>query len=230
MTWHNVFLESVDAIRTMLLHMARTDSLRVVMVTSAVGGEGKTSLSSHLATSLARAGRKTLLVDCDLRKPSLHRVFDLPDEAGFCEALRSEADLAALIQPTAVPGLTVLAAGACDAVALARLASGGPAAILPLLREQYDFIVVDSSPVLPVTDSLLIAQEVDGVVFSVLRDVSRMNRLYAAYERLAFLGVRTLGAVVTGSPQGELYGREYRFLGYEMRADQPETASASEES
>ena len=76
--WQNLMLESVDATRTMLVHAARTGSHRVVMITSAVGGEGKTSLASYLATSLARSGLRTLLIDADLRSPSIHRLFDLP--------------------------------------------------------------------------------------------------------------------------------------------------------
>ncbi len=75
-------LESIDATRTMLVHAARTGSHRVVMITSAVGGEGKTSLASHLATSLARSGLRTLLIDADLRSPSIHRLFDLPAGRG----------------------------------------------------------------------------------------------------------------------------------------------------
>ena len=80
--WQNLLLESIDATRTMLVHAARTGSHRVVMITSAVGGEGKTSLASHLATSLARSGLRTLLVDADLRSPSIHRLFDLPVGGG----------------------------------------------------------------------------------------------------------------------------------------------------
>jgi succinoglycan biosynthesis transport protein ExoP len=218
--WHSMLLESVDSIRTMLLHVARTGQLRVVMITSALGGEGKTSLSSHVATSLARAGRKTLLIDCDLRKPSLQRVFELPRTEGFCELLRGEVGLAEAVQATQVDGLAVIAAGEVDAVALGRLAQGAAAGILHALREQYDFILVDSAPILPVTDSLLLAQEVDGVLLSVLRDVSRLSRVHAAHERLAFLGVHTLGMVVTGIPEADMYRSEYRYLGHhEIRND-----------
>ena len=92
--WQNLMLESIDATRTMLIHAARTGSHRVVMITSAVGGEGKTSLASHLATSLARSGLRTLLIDADLRSPSIHRLFDLPLGPGLSEVLRGEVDLA----------------------------------------------------------------------------------------------------------------------------------------
>ncbi len=90
--WNNVLLESVDAARTMLVHVARAESHRVVMITSAVSSEGKTSLSSHLATSLARSGLRTLLIDGDLRSPSIHRLFDLPVASGLSELLRGEVD------------------------------------------------------------------------------------------------------------------------------------------
>ena len=86
-----MLLESVDATRTMLVHAARTGSYRVMMIASAVGGEGKTSLASYLATSLARSGLRTLLVDADLRSPMMHRLFELPWSPGSanCSAARS---------------------------------------------------------------------------------------------------------------------------------------------
>jgi polysaccharide biosynthesis transport protein len=226
--WESLLLESIDAIRTRLLHMARTDGLRVVMVTSAVGGEGKTSLSSHLATSLARAGRRTLLVDCDLRKPSLVQVFSLPATRGFSELLRGEAGLADVTQPTTIGGLSVIAAGECDGVALAALAQDEASRIFGQVRNEYDFIVIDSAPVLPVIDSLLIAQQADAVLFSVLRDTSRLVRLCAAYERLSVLGIRTLGVVMMGTHESELYGNDYRCLAYKMSPSTVEDQPAEE--
>ncbi|HJT76329.1 MAG TPA: CpsD/CapB family tyrosine-protein kinase, partial [Gemmataceae bacterium] len=211
--WQSLLLESVDMMRTALLHVARVEGVRVVMVTSAVGGEGKTSLSSHLATSLARAGRNTLLIDCDLRKPSLHRVFELPRPEGVCEVLRGELGAAEAIQSTpTAPGLSLIAGGQCEDRALAVLAQGGLAAVLAPLRDRYDFIILDSSPVLPVVDALLVAQEADGVLFSILRDVSQVGRINAAHERLAMLGIRSLGAVVTGVSGDLYYGANYRYL------------------
>jgi capsular exopolysaccharide synthesis family protein len=210
--WHNLLLESVDLTRTALLHVSRVEGVRVVMVTSAVSGEGKTSLSSHLATSLARAGRKTLLIDCDLRKPSLHQVFELPRPEGVCEVLRGQIPLAEAVQETpTAPGLFVIAGGKCCARALNALAQGSIAPLFATLRDQYDFIVVDSSPVLPVADALLVAQEADAVLFSILRDVSQLGLVNAAYERLAMLGIRALGAVITGVAGDLYYGSHHRY-------------------
>src|SRR5262249_33084095 len=99
---HSLLAEAGGATRTLLLRAARTEGLRVVMVTSAHSGEGKTSLSTHLAASLAQVGYRTLFIDGDLRNPIAHRVFDLESAPGFCELLRGEAAAADLIRPTPV--------------------------------------------------------------------------------------------------------------------------------
>jgi polysaccharide biosynthesis transport protein len=210
--WQNILTESVDTARTMLLHMARSESLRVVMVTSATGGEGKTSLSSHLAASLARAGRKTLLLDADLRNPAIHRLFGIQRSPGLCELLRGEVAVADTIQATPAPGLSLIPAGRCDNLALQALAQDNFQRICEQVRAEYDFVVVDSAPVLPVADSLLVGQHVDAVIFSILHDVSRLPKVYAAHQRLAMLGIRMLGAVVSGT-HVDSYGPDYQYVG-----------------
>jgi Mrp family chromosome partitioning ATPase len=85
-----------------------------------------------------------------------------------------------------------------DALALQAIARNGLRTIFETLEAHYDFVIVDTPPILPVADSLLIGQNVDGVVFSVMRDVSRLPQVYAAYERLAGLGAKMLGVVVSG--------------------------------
>ena len=203
----SLLVESIDAARTMILHASRIEAIRTVMITSAVKGEGKTSLACHLATSLARAGRRTLLIDCDLRSPAAHRLFDLPPGPGLSEVLRGEVDAADVIQPTPAHGLHLIPAGRCDALAIQALAQDGIRALFDDLRARYDFIIVDSAPVLPVADSLLVSQVVDAVIFSILRDVSRVPMVHAAYERLTALGTRTLGAVVSRDHWRDLWPR-----------------------
>jgi capsular exopolysaccharide synthesis family protein len=204
-TYESLLTDSVDALRTIMLFSARMEGLRSVLVTSAVSGEGKTSSASHLAASLARAGRKTLLVDCDLRNPSAHRLFNLPRVPGFSELLRGETNLGSALQPTPIAGLTVMAAGQGDSQAIQVLAQQKVSDIFNQLRQQFDFIVIDSSPVLPVPDALLLGQQADAVILSVLRDVSRLPQVYAAYQRLSMVGIRILGAVVNGTRE-EVYG------------------------
>jgi capsular exopolysaccharide synthesis family protein len=208
--WQSLMAESVDAIRTLLLHAAQTESLQIVLVTSATGGEGKTSLASHLATSLARAWRKTLLIDGDLRNPGAHKQFDLPLEPGFSELLRGEAEIEDVVRPTAASRLWLVPAGQWDAHAVQALAQREVRHLFARLKEQYDFIIIDSSPVLPVADTLSLGQHVDGVIFSVLRDVSRLPAVQAAYNRLNALGIRMLGTVVVGAPN-DVGGLPYQY-------------------
>lgn len=210
----SLLTESVDSARTMLLHAARLEKIQIVMITSALAGEGKTSLASHLGASLARAGRRTLLVDSDLRNPTLHRLFDRSRAPGLSELLRGETDMVGVLRDTPVPNLWLISAGQADVIALQTLALDSIPELFQQLRRQYDFIVVDSCPVLPVADSLLVGQHVDAVIFSLLREVSRLPRVYAACQKLAVLGVRMLGAVVNGT-HDDTYPADYRYLSSE---------------
>ncbi|HVS36739.1 MAG TPA: polysaccharide biosynthesis tyrosine autokinase [Gemmataceae bacterium] len=208
--WQNLLTESIDATRTMILHGARPKPVRAVLITSAVGGEGKTSLSSHLAVSLARSGRKTLLIDGDLRNPAMHRLFEVPVAPGFSELLRGDAPASQVIRPTPVPNLHLMPAGKSDPATLALLSQGGVADLLTGLKGSFDAIIIDSSPILPVADGLQLARHVDGVLLSVLQDVSTLPGVHEARQRLAALGVPILGAVVSGTrPNVAYYGRRY---------------------
>jgi polysaccharide biosynthesis transport protein len=210
--WWSLFTESVDGIRTVLVRVARTESVRSVMVTSALASEGKTSVSSHLAISLARAGFRTVLVDGDLRQPSVHRVFDVDVGPGLNEVLRGESDLDAVVRETRVRGLAVVPGGHWDGSTTQALAQGGVGAVLEHLKGRYEFVVVDSSPALPVVDPLLIGQHVDAVILSVLRDVSRLPQVYEAYRKVSGYGIRVLGAVVSGTRDG-VYQTHYQGVG-----------------
>jgi polysaccharide biosynthesis transport protein len=197
--WRFILNESVNSTRTMLLHTAKTQQMQVIMVTSAMQGEGKTSLASQLATSMATAGLRTLILDCDLRNPSMHRLFDVALTPGCSEILCSEVDVADAVQPTTVPNLWMIPAGQCSNRVIAALAQGHPLETLfNRLRGQFDFIVVDSCPVLPVADALLVGQHVDGAVISVLQDISQLPKVLNAQERLTSLNIPLLGAVVNG--------------------------------
>jgi polysaccharide biosynthesis transport protein len=195
--WQALLTESVDALRT-LLFRALGEGSHVVLVTSAVPGEGKTSLASQLAASLARAWRKTLLVDGDLRKPAAHQLFELPVEPGLSEVLRGDLEAGEVIRPTSIGRLWMMPAGRWDTHALQALAQEGVANLFEQLKEEYEFIIVDSCPVLPVTDTLLLGQHADTVLFSVLRGTSLLPSVYAARQRLAALDIPVLGAVVVG--------------------------------
>jgi capsular exopolysaccharide synthesis family protein len=193
--------ESIDRVRTLLLHAASKDGTKIVMVTSAVDQEGKTTVASQLAASLARCGRRTLIVDADIRSPSLHELFDMPAEPGVCEVLRAEIELDDAIRPTRMPGLWLLPSGRCDGEAVQALAKDAIGAVFEGLRPEFDFIILDSAPVLTVADSLSIGQHVDAAIVAVLKDVSQGPKVFDAVERLRGVGINVMGAVVNGEAQ-----------------------------
>jgi capsular exopolysaccharide synthesis family protein len=206
--WRARLSESIDSIAGVLLHAPRSESQRVIMVSSATAGEGKTTLAANLATSLAATGRQTVLVDFDLRRPTLHRMFDLPLQPGVCELLETPDALDIAIQSTSIPHLRFLAAGRGGASGLSRLDKTRLRELINTLRDQFEYVVVDASPILPVVDTRLIAQHVDGVVLSVLTDVSRRSLVGAAIQLLEDYRVCVLGVVIIGS-KNEVYPHAY---------------------
>jgi capsular exopolysaccharide synthesis family protein len=193
-----ILAESIDSVRTMLLSNRRADAPKVILVTSADEHEGKTTVASHLAASLARAGRRTLLVDGDLRKPAIHMLFDMPLSAGVCEVLRGEAEIDAVVHPAQVEGMWVMLAGQCDQQAIASLAKESAAALFRTLRADYEFVVIDSGPALAFADTMLMGSHADAAVMAILRDVSQIPKVYEARERLEAIGMQVLGGVVGG--------------------------------
>lgn len=209
--WRVALQESVATARTMLLNSARTSGVRVVMVTSAIAGEGKTSLSTQLAVSLASAGYRTILIDFDLRSPAAHKLLGIEQAPGWCEILRGETTLQEAVRQTALPNLAFVPAGNVDPVALHALVQEGLKESIDSLRHSYDFVVVDTCPVLPVVDALLIGRYVDGVIFSIMYEYSQLPKIYTAAQRVKTVGIRTLGAVVNGTrSDGFGYGYGHR--------------------
>lgn len=191
-----VLAESIDTVRTMILQGKNRNLLHVILVTSAGESEGKTTVATHLAASLARAGRSTLLIDGDLRQPSIHLLFGIPQQSGFCEILRGETEIDDAVHPAQFEGLHLLQAGQCDHVALSMLVKKQGADLFNTLRDKFDYIVIDSGPVLGYADALQLGHYADAAVLSVLRDISRLPMVYEAREQLEAVGVPILGAVV----------------------------------
>jgi capsular exopolysaccharide synthesis family protein len=212
----NVLHESIDGIRTLVLHDAGSESGLALMITSAVGHEGKTTLACHLAVSMARAAKKTLLIDGDFIRPGDHKMFDQSLEPGLSELLRGQAQTADVIRPTQAENLWMMPAGRADRTVIHGLARDDFQKVLHGLKAEYDIIIIDSSPVLPVAQTLLIGKRTDGVILSVMHDHSRIPPVYTAHHRLTSLGIRVLGAVFHKA-KSDVYGygysgsRDYRY-------------------
>ena len=207
--WRALLDEAIDGIVVRILREAEEQPMKLLLISSATSGEGKTTLATQLALSLARLGRRTLLVDGDLRKPALDAVFQLPQEPGVSNVLLGTKSLADVVQATSAENLWLVAAGRWMPHGLQALSGAPIETMLDQMRQQYDFVVIDGSPILPVADARAIARRVDAVILSVLRDVSQIPQLQATWRILAALGVRNVGSVVTGSSEEIYYRNSY---------------------
>ncbi len=166
-------------------------------------------LAVQLAVSLARAGRRTLLLDANLRRPAAERALGLTKGSGLAEVLRGEAALPDAVRPGAAERLWVLPAGAADPRALQGLSRDSVQTVIDQLKRDYEYIVIDCAPVLPCADGLLLAQRADAVLVSVLAGASAVPTVHAAWQRLAALGARLLGVVVQGAADDGLTRLRY---------------------
>jgi capsular exopolysaccharide synthesis family protein len=191
-------MEWIDGIRTMVLHDSQVDGTKVILIASADSREGKSTVAGHLAASLARAGRRTILIDGDLRRPFLHEMFGVPMQPGLSEVILGEVDLAEGINETPEENLVVMPSGQWDRQVIQALARDGLSQLLLRLRQSYDYVIIDSHPILDATDALLMSKQADAVILTAIKQNTQLPRLYTASQRLAALHVNVLGVVVNG--------------------------------
>jgi len=210
-----MFEESVDTLRTCLVMSERLQDMKVLLVTSAVSGEGKTSVAVQLAVSLARAsGKRTLLVDADMRAPDIHGLLDLPLEPGLSDVLAGHCSLEEAIQTDFSERVHVLTAGDIHTSPHRLVGNGTLAPTFEKFREQYGYVVVDSPPVLAVGEALVLARQADASLICAMRDNSRVDQVRRAYDRLVGAGTEPVGVVLNGVPI-DSYSRRYGTYGYE---------------
>ncbi len=191
--------DSTDSIRAAILYGGQGKKLKSVLVTSAVGHEGKSTVASQLAVSLARAGQRTLLVDADVRNPQQHAVFGLPLDRGLCDVIRGQATVEEVVQATPAEGLWILPAGRYDMAVMQAISGPALPKMMDRLESQFDFVIMDSGPVLTGPGAMICGQHVDAAVISTRRDVSQIPKIDEAFKRLQSVGVYVLGSVVNGT-------------------------------
>jgi len=186
----------------------------VIQITSPYSGDGKTASASNLAVSMANAGRKVLLIDADLRKPSLHKVFGLTKERGFSLVLRELLTISQAIQHSSIEGLDLITAGPEPGNPAELLASSRFASALEEVRSLYDTVIIDTSPILAVTDPAIIGASVDGVLLVVQPSSLKRRDAEMAKEVLKTLGTLVLGTVINRIGRevvGGAYGYGYGY-------------------
>ncbi|MGQ9459532.1 MAG: polysaccharide biosynthesis tyrosine autokinase, partial [Anaerolineae bacterium] len=206
--------EAYRILRTNLDFTAVDGGLKAVLVTSPNPVEGKTVTAANLAVVMAQAGRSVILADADLRRPAVHQMFHVPNEAGLTTALvrGEEVSLTDLLQPTEVEGLRVLPSGPLPPNPAELLGSEQMARSVERLKGLADLVILDTAPVLPVADPAILSRVADAVILVVDTGATRRGMALRAMEHLARAGANIAGVVLNRfSPRGSGYSYYYRY-------------------
>ena len=211
--------ESFRGVRTSLFFSTRSEGFKVIQVTSPDTGDGKTTLAANLAVSIAQSAKKVLLIDADFRRPRIHKLFNIHTQQGLTSVIAGEAEPDNVIQPTAIPGLFALPCGPIPQNPAELLTLSHFGKVLAVLREKFDYVIIDTPPLLAVTDPCMVAPYVDAVMLTVRISKNVKPHASRAKEILATLGAKVLGVVVNGvGPDGGAYGyNNYRY-GYTYKS------------
>ncbi|MGE5674976.1 MAG: CpsD/CapB family tyrosine-protein kinase [Mycobacterium leprae] len=202
--------EAFRVLRTNLQFMGLDKPLKSIMVTSATPSEGKSTVAANLAVAFAQAGSRVCLVDADLRRPMVAKTLGLTNYAGLTTALISQEGLEGHLQETDIPGLTVLASGPVPPNPAELLATKRMNTLLAQLEEQFDMVIVDSAPVLAVTDAAVVAPKVGGTLLVVRAGQTPRQEARLAKEALEAVKANVLG-VVLGAIKAEGHQGYYYY-------------------
>ncbi len=209
--------ESYRKLMTNLMYSASRPGLRVVVITSASAGEGKTTTAANLAVAFAQQGRRVALVDADLRRARVHDVFGLGLEPGLTDLLVGNATIEQAIRPSGIAGLSIIPAGTLPPNPLEFLGGERMHDLLGTLRERFDVVLIDTPPVLVTADAALMGVQADGVVLVVRAGKSERVAARHAVQQIVHLGGRILGAVLNDpdarTPRYGRYGDYYYGYG-----------------
>ena len=193
--------EQYRQVRTSLQFVDPDHRAKVVVVTSSIPSEGKSVTAANLAVSMARSGQRVVIVDADLRRPTAARLFGVPQEVGVVEVLRGQVSVYDVLQPWGDMDLTVLAAGGHTSNPSELLGTVAMARLVSTLRSEYDAVIIDTPPLLPVTDASIVATLVDGVVLMVRPDKVTRAQLERSLGNLERVHANLLGIVGTMLPE-----------------------------
>ena len=206
--------EAYRGIRTALYFSTRGEQHKVIQVTSPNPGDGKSTMSANLAVSVAQTGKRVLLVDADFRRPRVHKLFGLDNKIGINSVITGEVELPDAIHATEVNDLYILPCGPKPNNPCELLTSRKFDELLSILREQYDFVIIDTPPILAVTDPSAVAARVDGVLLTIRISKRTRSEALRATEILSAIGANMIGVIVNGVGGDRGYGYNYKQYEY----------------
>lgn len=212
---HSQAAEAYRTLRTNLIFSQSLHALRTIVVTSSAPSEGKSTTAGNLAATFAQQGKRVLLVDCDLRKARLHKMFGVPREPGFTHLLLGLKPLGEVVRTTSIDGLFFLAAGTLPPNPAELVGGEQMQATLQALGQEFDLVILDTPPLLAASDAALLGRLVDGVLLVVRAGQTERDAAKQAVRQLAAGRARILGAVLN-DPDSKVgkYGGHYQYEYY----------------
>jgi len=188
--------EAYRALRTNIQFTNLDKDIRKLLITSATQGEGKSTTLANLAIAMVQGGKKVLIIDCDLRRPTQHKLFWIPNEEGITTYFTDNAGPKSLIKTTQVPGLDILPTGPIPPNPSELVGFRKMRALMESVVHVYDIVLLDSPPLLPVTDAAILSTQVDGVLLVINSGMVEKNLAKLAVERLNNVQARIIGTVL----------------------------------
>jgi capsular exopolysaccharide synthesis family protein len=198
--------EAFRTLRTNIRFSSLDRPIHTLLVTSTAPDEGKSTTLANLAVTMAQAEQKVVIVDCDLRRPSLHTLFDLPNEAGLTTVILEQSEAPLPLQATGVPGLSLLASGPLPPRPADILGSRRMEAVIERLRGEADIVLFDTPPVMAVTDAAVLATRVDGVLLVFQANKTRRDQARQTRQILEKVKANIIGVVLNDARLEGGYG------------------------
>lgn len=209
--------EAFRVLRTNLQFMGLDKPLKSILITSATPGEGKSTVAANLAVTFAQAGLNVCLIDADLRRPRVAKLFGVDNWRGLTTAVVSQSGLEADLQPSGVPGLTLLTSGPIPPNPAEMLGSARMSRLLEGFEARFDMVIIDSPPTLAVTDAAVLAPKVDGVILVIRSGQVARQQAIRAKEALEAVKANLLGVTLSAVPNE---GREGYYYYYYYSGEQ----------
>jgi capsular exopolysaccharide synthesis family protein len=202
--------EAYRSLRTSLLYAVVDEPPKVILITSPGPADGKSTTCANLAVVLAQAGKETLVIDGDLRGPSLHKIFGVPNVSGVVNVLSGEHNLSEVWKEP-ISGLKIISTGPMPPDPAALLSSVRFAEFVGQARQLFDYVLIDSPPTTLVSDPMIIATQADAVLLVVDSQATSKGALRKAMRKLEAVGANVLGTVMNKAPEAETEGYGYSY-------------------
>lgn len=206
----NPATEAYRVIRTSIQFAQAGKELKTLAVTSCIPNNGKSMTAANLAVVLTQAGKSVLLIDCDMRNPTVHKNFNLSNKVGLSSCISMGTALSDAVQKTSIEGLYALTGGVIPPNPSELLGSEQMKNVLQRAKEQYDYVLIDTPPVMPVTDALIVSRFVDGMIFVIASAEVKVEMARDVKNQLVNAGANILG-VVLNKVRSEHHGYGYYY-------------------